>query len=313
MAVLALLAASVLPVAAASSSSPTVTFAVSVSGTEATVNIDLNRGTQQIASCVYVLDDAAAASCGVAKTVGDKASRYALDLIEQSVGAHSVAVTIVLTDRGTAGNAATFTIVESDTDGDGVPNATDNCPTIANPDQANTYGSAAGDACEDTDGNGTLDVNEPNICVSVDGVAIIGPVGTATCESIKSTGTSPNTAVADGSGADAFAGNGDGNTATAIGTSSAARTDQGNSNTAAATGDNANAQAHDGDRNSATATGDNAGAQAAFGNDNTATASGNTAFAAALGDGNKATATGDKAFAIAQAPTGCTVTNGTCP
>ena len=294
LAVLALLAASVVPVAAASSSSPKVTFGVSIGGNEATVTVDVNRGTQQIASCVYILDDGDAVSCGAATDVGWKASEYALDLTEQSVGAHSVTVTIVLTDRGTADNAVTFTIVESDTDGDGVPNATDNCSTIANADQANTYGSAAGDACEDTDGNGTLDVSEPNICVSVDGVAILGPVGTATCESSKSTGASPNTAVADGDGADASAGTGNGNAATAVGDGASALTD------------------NNGDHNTATATGVNAGAHAGFGSGNTATATGNGAFAAAIGNNNNATATGDGTSAFAQSDTGCITVNGSC-
>jgi hypothetical protein len=35
-----------------------------------------------------------------------------------------------------------------DQDGDGVADANDNCPTVANPDQKNTYGDARGDACE---------------------------------------------------------------------------------------------------------------------------------------------------------------------
>ena len=36
-----------------------------------------------------------------------------------------------------------------DGDGDGVSDANDNCPAIANPGQQNTYGDARGDACED--------------------------------------------------------------------------------------------------------------------------------------------------------------------
>jgi hypothetical protein len=35
-----------------------------------------------------------------------------------------------------------------DTDGDGVCNDVDNCPTIANPGQENTFGGLEGDACE---------------------------------------------------------------------------------------------------------------------------------------------------------------------
>ena len=36
----------------------------------------------------------------------------------------------------------------ADQDGDGVADANDNCPSVANPDQKNTYGDARGDACE---------------------------------------------------------------------------------------------------------------------------------------------------------------------
>lgn len=39
-------------------------------------------------------------------------------------------------------------IVVPDTDGDGVPDADDNCPQTANPDQADTDNDGTGDACE---------------------------------------------------------------------------------------------------------------------------------------------------------------------
>lgn len=48
-----------------------------------------------------------------------------------------------------------------DTDGDGVPDATDNCPLTANPDQANTDGDLEGDACDaDDDNDGQTDADE---------------------------------------------------------------------------------------------------------------------------------------------------------
>ncbi|MFZ4578076.1 MAG: thrombospondin type 3 repeat-containing protein [Myxococcota bacterium] len=50
-----------------------------------------------------------------------------------------------------------------DQDGDGVPDATDNCPTKFNPSQANTWGTAEGDACEappDQDKDGIPDSSD---------------------------------------------------------------------------------------------------------------------------------------------------------
>jgi hypothetical protein len=57
----------------------------------------------------------------------------------------------------------------ADADGDGVPDASDNCPTVSNPDQADRDGDHIGDACDncpddfnpsqtDADGNGIGDV-----------------------------------------------------------------------------------------------------------------------------------------------------------
>jgi hypothetical protein len=51
----------------------------------------------------------------------------------------------------------------ADTDGDGVADADDNCPEVANSDQADTDGDEVGDACDpDSDGDG--DLNEADNC-----------------------------------------------------------------------------------------------------------------------------------------------------
>jgi len=60
-----------------------------------------------------------------------------------------------------------------DTDGDGVPDSSDNCPTVSNPGQENEDGDRFGDVCDpcppvaddnppDTDGDGVADACDPN-------------------------------------------------------------------------------------------------------------------------------------------------------
>jgi len=274
--IFALIAASLAPSVAASGRA-SVTLDVNVDGTSASAVAEVNRGPQQIDSCSYVVDDAAAVSCGSAIETAKKTARYAFTVTDLAVGTHVVTVTIDLNGNVSASDAVTFEVAktETDTDGDGVPDATDNCPTVANPAQLDQYGSAKGDACEDTDGDGTLDVDEADICVSVDGADVLAR-GNTTCASDPSSGGGPNVAVANGSGAVAQALDGHDNTATAVGKDSSAAAYAGSNNTAVANGDGAIA--------------------AAFG-----------------GDHNSATASGDGELAVANSPTGCTVTNGVCP
>jgi Thrombospondin type 3 repeat len=64
-------------------------------------------------------------------------------------------------------------VTPDDMDGDGIPNDQDNCPTVANPDQANEDGDKFGDACDpcpveandtpsDPDGDGVADGCDPH-------------------------------------------------------------------------------------------------------------------------------------------------------
>jgi len=51
----------------------------------------------------------------------------------------------------------------TDSDGDGVPDSTDNCPTVANADQKDSDGNGVGDACDnagDSDMDGVADAND---------------------------------------------------------------------------------------------------------------------------------------------------------
>jgi hypothetical protein len=70
-----------------------------------------------------------------------------------------------------AGNAAveksrTVSVVSApvDTDGDGIADSTDNCPSISNPDQTDTDGDLIGDVCDDH--NGPEDTTAPVISIA---------------------------------------------------------------------------------------------------------------------------------------------------
>jgi hypothetical protein len=53
----------------------------------------------------------------------------------------------------------------NDSDGDGVPDTSDNCPTVGNSNQANFDGDADGDACDiDRDNDGLVNTSEPASC-----------------------------------------------------------------------------------------------------------------------------------------------------
>ncbi len=73
----------------------------------------------------------------------------------------------------------------NDNDGDGVPNGDDNCPLVANPDQANNDGDALGDICDpDDDNDGVPDPDDcapfeptigaqPKLTTTINGVTVI--------------------------------------------------------------------------------------------------------------------------------------------
>ncbi len=84
---------------------------------------------------------------------------------------------LVETSDGSATYTKTFTIsitdVDEDLDGDGIPNSSDNCPSVANASQADADADGVGDVCDncmaisnsnqlDTDGDGIGDVCDPD-------------------------------------------------------------------------------------------------------------------------------------------------------
>ena len=61
-----------------------------------------------------------------------------------------------------------------DTDGDGICDELDNCPTVANPDQADADGDHTGDVCEDADQDGVFDPVDECAESNVEATVVIG-------------------------------------------------------------------------------------------------------------------------------------------
>jgi hypothetical protein len=86
----------------------------------------------------------------------------------------------------------------NDTDGDGIANASDNCPTVANADQHDEDADTLGDACDpcppspnntDTDGDGIGDDCDPNPMVAGGRIAMFEGFGNGVPSSWTTTGT----------------------------------------------------------------------------------------------------------------------------
>ena len=69
---------------------------------------------------------------------------------------------VLLLSCGPETPAPPETSAPPDSDGDGIIDARDNCPSIANPNQANliTVNNTIGDACDDPDGDGVYDISD---------------------------------------------------------------------------------------------------------------------------------------------------------
>jgi uncharacterized protein DUF4394/thrombospondin type 3 repeat protein len=90
----------------------------------------------------------------------DNLTRLYFITLPTAVTATPAATAVGLIGTGTF-EVRTLTILEDDRDGDGRLTSADNCPTVANADQANLDGDAFGDVCDDDDdGDGLSDATE---------------------------------------------------------------------------------------------------------------------------------------------------------
>lgn len=101
-----------------------------------------------------IIDSAGVAPAATSYTVPDRkalpAGRYSAQVI---------AVDSTTPQPFTATATSSFAVLDSD--GDGLVDGADNCPAVANRDQANAKGGgAAGDACEDQDSDGLVDAGD---------------------------------------------------------------------------------------------------------------------------------------------------------
>jgi hypothetical protein len=118
---------------------------------------DKNNGKQdEVAAETVPADDAAPSDPVVAESAP---ASEPLPVVEQPLTA-------------TEGNASNDrSLIQLDADGDYIPDALDNCPSVQNPDQADGDGDGNGDACPvllDTDGDGVADQQDncPTVATS---------------------------------------------------------------------------------------------------------------------------------------------------
>lgn len=141
---------------ASASTKPLVTISSgpTVDGDSAALSYGVNRRAKAIDSRSCSLSDGTttvAAPCGTLTTdPKDSTTYYSVTLDNLSNGTYVFTVGVVLTDSGaTTGISTAFTIdVHIDTDSDGIPDSSDNCPTVPNADQSNWDGDSAGNDCD---------------------------------------------------------------------------------------------------------------------------------------------------------------------
>lgn len=128
----------------------------SASDTQTGINIDLTQPTQApvISPNPVILNNPATAAPNATDTLSGISTQGCDPVNTANLGQFNI--TCSATDLAGNNNFVfvTYQVVPPpDTDSDGVPDTADNCPLVANPNQANLDGDAEGDACDTDDDN----------------------------------------------------------------------------------------------------------------------------------------------------------------
>ncbi|MGB0594360.1 MAG: thrombospondin type 3 repeat-containing protein [Poseidonia sp.] len=139
------------------------------SGWISTIDADMMLGGLTSTGGWSWLDVTASAALEIGWDVAYNASDIAAGIGSYAGPQGSDTITKGTTSVTTAGGWDNFVwaidpSMKADTDNDGVPDVSDNCPNTSNPLQGNTDGDAQGDACDSDDDNDGITDNSPDDC-----------------------------------------------------------------------------------------------------------------------------------------------------